>query len=213
MQLPPFPNVSPAVLSQQGGCGAAKRCEGCSFSSCHFEMFVLDLDCWSHVLKLYRCPHKDQHSQLYFEVGGQLGTVWSFLLPAASLHSLPDCCPSVDVAEYIFSECVYVGVCLFALSVRDLSHIVISPAAGYSCWPSFCGLAAGQSPISLCLIIFQSDLFSYLLPVVHVIVNLMVLSWHLLHTWLSLGLSLWIGFTVVNLTISYYVSLLSLHYI
>lgn len=172
MQLPPFPSVSPAVSWQRGRCGAAKRCERwLFFSLCQLEMFAMDLTatlqstvglkpkptCSKLTAHLYMSSLTVVHSRTNSllskvqshcaEMGDdsweQFG-VASF--PAASLHSVAVCCPSVYAAHCIRSECLYACVCLFALEFRGLSHTVISPASG--CWPSFCGPAAGPGPIS-----------------------------------------------------------------
>lgn len=113
-------------------------------------------------------------------------------------------CTRLNIQDSMRFECVYVYVCFFALSCRHLSHTVISPARGHECWPSFCGQRRWpKSYLSLCLIVFLSYLFSYLLLIVRVIVHLMALS----GTYYLLGCpfsqSLWIGFTVGNLTLSY----------
>lgn len=121
------------------------------------------LDCYIIYEQPQSCPPEFHRVKIGDDTSGSF---WSCLSPAASLNSLPACCRSVYTAEYIFSECVFVRICLFALSVRDQWHTLISPASGHGCWLSFCGHAAARSPISLTFLIFHSYLFSYLLVIV-----------------------------------------------
>lgn len=182
MQLPPFPSVSPAVLSPQGGCGAAKRCKGCFFSLCHLEMFVLDLTATSYCL--YAHLHMSNLTVVHFRTNSLVSKfsftflkysrrqqLNSFELPLScciitlSACLLPEC---VRGRIYLLWVCVCTSVCLPSLSETchtHWSHLPLGMGAD---------LAFVESPLAEVLSLSASSY--YLLLIVHVIVHLMVLS-------------------------------------
>lgn len=102
-----------------------------------------------------------------------MGTVWSCLLAAASLHSVPACCrvcTLLKIQSVLQSVRERLAVC--SVFQTPVTHCDLRSRGTQELWAQPPAKLLSL-PLSLCLVVFLSS-FSYLLLIVHVIVHLMV---------------------------------------